>query len=190
VFTWAYAVAPRTVVPGDRQIGTTGVTLPIDADIKAFGEGGFIALFDEAGEQIDASAGRRGVNVTVLDGDDGRVVAKAGFDTTANAFESAALADFLAGVEAGQPVLIASYGDAGAPLTEGAVVRLRQIGAGVTLAELKGGHFAIAGVQGAEPGSAAVALDPVEAFLRISLNRDRRTLAAAGDWVEIRPLAE
>ncbi len=64
---WGYTAAPRTVTPGSRQIGSTGVELPIDADVKAFADGGFIALFDEAGEQIDASAGRRGVNVTVLD---------------------------------------------------------------------------------------------------------------------------
>ncbi len=64
---WAYAAAPRDVIPGDRQIGSTGVQLPIDADLKAFADGGFIALFDAAGEQSDGSAGRRGVNVTVLD---------------------------------------------------------------------------------------------------------------------------
>jgi hypothetical protein len=44
------------------------VQLPIDADLKAFADGGFIALFDEAtGAQSDGSAGRRGVNLTVLD---------------------------------------------------------------------------------------------------------------------------
>ena len=69
---WSHTSVPRTVNPGSRQIGSTGVTLPVDADIKAFADGGFIALFDEAGNQTDASAGRRGVNVTVLDPADWR----------------------------------------------------------------------------------------------------------------------
>ena len=71
---WAYAVPPRDVVAGDRAIGTTGVELPIDVDLKAFADGGFIALFDEEGEQTDASAGRRGVNVAVLDPETGEVI--------------------------------------------------------------------------------------------------------------------
>ncbi len=92
---WGDTAAPRTVTPGSRQIGSTGVELPIDADVKAFADGGFMALFDAAGEQIDASAGRRGVNVTVLDPKSGQVLGKEGFDTTANAGESAKLAAYL-----------------------------------------------------------------------------------------------
>ena len=86
---------------GSRAIGETGVELPVDADIKAFADGAFMALFDEEGEQTDASAGRRGINVTVLDERSGEVLEKTGFDTAANAYESQALVDFLAGVEAG-----------------------------------------------------------------------------------------
>ena len=65
------------------------------AQCPAFADGGFIALFDETGEQSDGSAGRRGVNVTVLDPQSGEVVEKAGFDTTASAAESEKLAAFL-----------------------------------------------------------------------------------------------
>ncbi len=78
--------------PGSRAIGSTGADLPIDADLKAFADGGFMALFDETGEQSDGSAGRRGVNVTVLDPQSGAVRDKAGFDTTASAAESLRLA--------------------------------------------------------------------------------------------------
>lgn len=182
---WGYAVAPRQAIPGNRPIGNTGVELPVDADLKAFADGGFIALFDEQGNQANASAGRHGVNVTVLDRNTGVVQQAVGFDTTANDFESEALATFLRQVEAGAPVLVASYGDAGAHLTEEAVAALQAIGAGVTRVELKNNYFAIAGIQGAAPGTAAVVLDPADAFLRISLNRDRRPLAAAVDWVRI-----
>jgi hypothetical protein len=184
---WSYAEAPRQVTPGERLIGSTGVELPIDADLKGFADGGFIALFDEAGQQIDASAGRRGVNVTVLDPQSGAVREAAGFDTTANSFESQALVEFFGQIEAGSPVLVVSYGDATHFLTEEAVAALRGIGADVTLDKLAGQFFALAGVQGADAGSAALVIDPAEAFLRISHNRDRRTLAAAVDMVQIEP---
>jgi hypothetical protein len=182
---WGRTASPRAVTPGSRQIGSTGVELPIDADVKAFADGGFMALFDEAGEQIDASAGRRGVNVTVLDPQSGAVVDQAGFDTTANAGESAQLAAFLAQIPAGAPVLVASYGDAWAHLTEEATAALRSIGADVTLDGLQNQYFAIIGAEGAAPGSAAQTIDPADAFVRVSLNRDRRDLAGAVDWVEV-----
>jgi hypothetical protein len=186
-FAWGYTAAPRTVTPGSRQIGTTGVDLPIDADIKAFAGGGFIALFDEQGEQTDASAGRHGVNVTVLDPKSGKVVDRVGFDTTANEGESAKLAAYLEQVPGGSPVLVASYGDAWAHLTEEAVAALRNIGADVTLEGLQNQYFAIIGLSGARPGSAVQTVDPADAFARVSLNRDRRDLAGAVDWVEVAP---
>ncbi|MFN8466119.1 MAG: interleukin-like EMT inducer domain-containing protein, partial [Caldilineaceae bacterium] len=182
---WGYAAAPRTVTPGSRQIGSTGVELPIDADVKAFADGGFIALFNEAGEQSDASAGRRGVNVTVLDPKSGKVLDKAGFDTTANEGESANLAAYLQQIPGGSPVLVASYGDAWAHLTQDVVTALQGIGADVSLDGLQNQYFAIVGAAGAQPGSAVQTVDPADAFARVSLNRDRRDLAGAVDWVEI-----
>lgn len=187
---WGWRAAPRDVLGGDRAIGSTGVQLPIDADLKAFAEGGFMALFDETGTQTDASAGRLGVNVTVLDPTTGAVVDSVGFDTTANQYESEALAAYLNTVEPGQIVLVASYGPAWANLGEDAVAALQGIGAAVERDQLQEQYFAIIGVQGAAPGSAAQAVDPNEAFLSISLNRDRRTLAAAVDWIEIVPSTE
>jgi hypothetical protein len=186
-WTWGYAVAPRTVTPGSREIGGTGRVLPVDVDLKGFADGGFIALFDETGQQRDGSAGRRGVNVTVLDAQSGAVKQMSGFDTTANAYESESLAAFLRQIEPGAPVLVVSHGDASAFLTADAVEALRGIGADLTLEALKGQYFAIIGVQGAAPGAAVVVIDPHEAFLRLSLNQDRRTLAAAVDWVSIKP---
>jgi hypothetical protein len=47
-------------------------------------------------------------------------------------------------------------------------------------------YFAIVGVKGAAPGAARRRSIP-DAFLRVSLNRDRRPLAAAVDWVSIAP---
>ena len=190
---WGYTARPRDVLTGAPKggnplgatIGTTGVTLPVDADLKAFADGGFIALFDEGGEQHDGSAGRRGVNVTVLDPAQGRVLEQVGFDTEANAYESEALAAYLRGIPAGRIVLVVSYGNASAHLTDDAMAALQGIGAGVGLADLQGRYFAMIGVQGATVGSAAVATGADEAFLSISRNRDRRPLAAAVDWVQV-----
>lgn len=186
---WAWTAVPRSVIGGNRQIGTTGVELPLDVDLTAFADGGWMAIFDETGEQSDGSAGRRGVNVTVLN-EDGSILEKAGFDTEANAFESEKLASFLRDIENGQVVLVVSYGNATAHLTAEAVDALRNLGADVTSETLQGQHFAIIGVQGKEAGSANVVTDLERAFLRLSLERDRRPLAAAVDWVAITPLAE
>ncbi len=183
--TWGHAAAPRDVIPGDRLIGTTGVQLPIDADLKAFADGGFIALFDETGEQSDGSAGRRGVNVTVLDPQSGEVVEKEGFDTTASTAESDKLVAFLDKIPAGSPVLVVTYGNASAYLDEDALAALGTIGAALTADDVRNAYVAIAGVKGASPGSAAQAVDANDAFLRVSLNRDRRPLAAAVDWVSV-----
>lgn len=182
---WNYAAAPRSVLGGNRLIGSTGVELPIDADLKAFADGAFMALFDEKGGQSDASAGRQGVNVTVLDRQSGAVLESVGFDTTANSFESEKLAAFIAGIPDGALVLVATRGDATAFLTDDGVAALNSLGGAVTLDNLRGNYLALAGVKGATPGSAAQVIDPFEAFLRISLNRDRRTLAGAVGIVEI-----
>ena len=108
-----------------------------------------------------------------------------GFDTTSNEFESQALADFVGEIESGLPVLVATHGDATAFLTDDAVAALGTLGVDATRETLAGNYFAIVGVKGAAPGSAAIQIDPNDAFLSISLNRDRRELAAAVDWVEV-----
>lgn len=184
-FEWEYAIAPRTVIPGDRQIGTTGLTLPIDAHITAFDNGAFIALFDEAGNQIDGSAGRMGVNVTVLDPVTGDILAMQGFDTTANVFESEALADFINAVEPGRPVLVSTFGEASTHLEQSAIDALRTLGADISLDAVAGNHLAMVGLKGAEPGTAALEMQPERAFVAVSLNQDRRTLAGAVSEISV-----
>ncbi|MBX3015353.1 MAG: hypothetical protein KF832_27785 [Caldilineaceae bacterium] len=181
---WGWTARPRAVLGGNRQIGSTGVVMPIDVELNGFADGGFMALVDEAGEQVDGSAGRAGVNVTLVD-EAGEVVEKVGFDTTANPYESEALAAYLQELIPGQRVLVVSKGDATAHLTEAAVNGLRALGADVTLAGLQGHYFSIVGVQGAPAGSAAQVVDPNGAYLRIGLDPDRRSLAAAVDWVAL-----
>ena len=185
--TWGNSAVPRIVQRGDRAIGSTGVQLPIDADLTAFADGGYIAFFDEAGEQSDGSAGRKGINITVIDPTTGEVVDKVGFDTTANTYESNALTEYLAAIPAGQIVLVVTYGEAWANLTEDAVAGLQNLGIGVTLEEMQGNYLAAVGVQGAASGSAAWTRHEERAFVRVSLNPDRRALAAAVDWISLEP---
>ncbi|MEZ4635518.1 MAG: interleukin-like EMT inducer domain-containing protein [Caldilineaceae bacterium] len=183
---WSYAVSPRTALGGDRMIGATGVALPVDVELKSFADGAWISTFDEeTGAPTDASAGRRGVNVTVLNAQTGEIVDRQGFDTAANEFESEALAAYIEQIAAGSPVLLASRGAAGDFLTEEAITQLRTLGADTTLASVQGSYFSIVGVKGAQPGTALQAVDAAEAYLWIGLNPDRRTLAAAVGTVRV-----
>ncbi len=182
---WAYTAVPRQVIPGHRAIGTTGTALPVDVEVKSFPEGAFIALFDPEGRMVDGSAGRRGINVTVLDPESGAVLAKEGFDTAANEYESQKLAQFLAEIPPGRIVIVAAKGAGWLRLTAEAVGALRDLGADVTLEALQERYLALVGVKGSPPGSAAWVLHPQEAFLRIGLNPDRRSLAAAVGRVRI-----
>jgi hypothetical protein len=183
---WAYTASPRQVLGGDRSIGATGMALPVDVEIKSFADGAWISVFEEAtGQPLDASVGRRGFNVTVLNPQRGEVIDMQGFDTAANEFESERLASFLAQIPDGYPVLVASRGPASDFLTEAAVTELRALGADLTLNSLRGNYVSVIGVKGATPGTAIQSVDSVEAFLRLGLNPDRRTLAAAVGRVEI-----
>jgi hypothetical protein len=189
---WGYAAVPRQVLGGDRFIGTTGIEMPLDAELNSFADGAFMSLFtEETGDQIDASTGRRGVNVTVLDPRNGEILEMEGFDTAANQFESDALASFLRTIQPGRLVMVATRGEAGAFLTEEAVAGLQSLGADVTLEGVQQRYFSIVGVKGAEPGTAAQEVGEEGAYLRFSLaSTDRRTLAAAVGEVGIERVVE
>ena len=148
----------------------------MDAELRACGDGAVMALFPEEGgqpaAQMDASAGRAGVNVTLLEPDTGAILDKQGFDTTANAFESERLAAYLDGIEPGAIVLVATRGDAGAFISQAAVDGLGAVGASLDLATAQTQQFLEVGVKDASPGSAGQATDPDDAFLRVSRNRD------------------
>ena len=184
---WTWLSRPCELNPASCQIGGTGVEMPVAVAINGFAEGGFISLFPENGEEINASTGRDGVNVTVLDRE-GEMVEMAGFDTTANEFESAALADFLAAIEPGRIVLVTTKGDATAFLADDAVAALRTLGADVGIDGLAGQYFSIIGVKGAAVGQALVQVEAEGAYLE--LRPDRRTLTAAVETVEVRKAEE
>jgi hypothetical protein len=122
--------------------------------------------------------------VAVLDPRTGSLVSAKGFDTAANEYEAVRLATFLAATEPGQIVVLATKGDATAYLTPDLVGALRELGSRVnSVSDLDGRAHVLVGVQGASPGTAAEAIAPGDAYLRIW--SDFRRLSAAVDWVEL-----
>jgi hypothetical protein len=182
-FVFRYAESPRDKLQ-QAMIGNTGVQSPVNIEIHAFDQA-FITLTDAVGQQTDASFGRRGINVTVLDPKSGKVLDKQGFDTVANDYEVERLVEHLNGIEDGRIVLIATREGAGDFISSELVSALQRLGSAVTSPEqLAGRAYALAGVAGATPGSAAETIDDADAYLAIS--GDFRTLAAAFDWLAIK----
>lgn len=167
---------PREVLPAQTAIGSTGVSVPADVELNSHADFSFVTVgFGDDAQ--DASAHRRGFNVTVLDPSTGAVLDMQGFDTAANHYEADALTAFIDQIPAGQIVLVSSQGaDAAANLNAG----FAALGGS---AEVPGVPYSLIGVKGAVPGSALAASG--EAYLRLGANPDTRPLAAAVDWVEI-----
>lgn len=184
-FDWT--ARPRDVLPADVGIGRTGVETPVDIEINATAEFAYITLEDDKGTRVDGSAGRRGYNVALIEPRSGRLLERRGFDTAANAYEAERLAQFLREVPKGLIVVAATRGPGTAHLTDQAWAALQEIGAGQDPRETPGASHAIIGVKGALPGSAVEVVRPGGAYLRIGRNPDRRPLAAAVDWVRLKP---
>ena len=178
--TAGWAQAPRDAQPETAAIGSTGVAAPIIIEVHAFGQA-FITLTKPDGSRVDASTGRRGVNLAVLDERTGALLDKRGFDTAANDYESEALAAYLAQTPVGRVVVVATREDATPHLTAAARGALARLGLNADLAP--GVSLAAVGVQGAASGSAAQVTGPGDAFLRVG--GDGRTLALAVDWVRV-----
>ncbi len=181
-FSFQYAESPRDKLH-QAMIGTTGVQSPVNIAVHAFDQA-YITLTDDQGEQIDASFGRRGYNVTLLDPETGRVVDKQGFDTVANSYEVARLVDYLNQLPPGQIVILVTREGAGAFISPDLVQALQRVGSAVTSAQqIAGQAHALVGVVAAGPGTAAEKIAASDAYLDIS--GDFRTLAAAIDWLAI-----
>jgi len=186
VLHFGYIARPSDVLPGNRAIGATGRQTPADIEVNSAGpNAGDLAYITVAGR--DASAHREGYNVAVIEPQTGAVLSYRGFDTTANAYESDRLAEFLAGIPQGHIVVVAAKGNAAQHLTPAARQALQNIGAQHTPAPDGPQSYAVIGVQGV-PAGAALEAAPAEgnAYLRLGGNPDHRALAAAFDWVKWR----
>lgn len=185
MFDWT--ARPRAVLDGDAAIGQTGVQAPIDIEIHAAADFAYITLEDDASARVDASAGRRGYNVALVDPRNGHLLAKQGFDTAANAYEADRLAAFVEDAPPGTIVVAATRGPAADHLTDRAWAALQRIGASRDPRQTPGAAHALIGIQGAPPASAAEAMQSGSAYLRVGRLPDRRELAAAVDWVRLAP---
>jgi len=179
--------SPRDVLPAQSAIGSTGVATPLDVEVNSSDSFAYITIGSGAGaDRVDGALGRRGYNLAVLDPRTGAVLQRAAFDTAANEFEAAGMAEFLAGVPAGRIVVAAMQGDGARYLTDAAVAGLRNIGSGIDpRQELERSH-ALIGVKGAPAGSAAEVWQAGGAWLRLGRNSDDRRLAAALDAISLK----
>jgi hypothetical protein len=168
---------PREVLPAQTAIGTTGVFVPVDIEINSAADFSFVTVgFGD--EAVDASAHRRGFNLTVLDQATGEVLDVRGFDTAANQYEAQALADYIAAIPNGRLAIVSSQGaDAAAFLKEG----FAALGGSTAIPTVP---YSLIGIKGAAPGTAQEATG--EAYLRLGASPDTHPLSAAIDWVEIR----
>ncbi len=179
---FAHTAQPRQVLPANTAIGQTGLTAPVDLELNSGNDFSFITVGFGA-DAVDASAHRRGVNVAVVKPESGQVTVIKGFDTAANAYESAALSQFIEALPAGQLVLVATQGlDAAAFFDDGVRAALQSLGLETTALKPP---FSAIGVKGAAPGAALQASGEGAAYLRLGASPDTRNLAAAVDQVVI-----
>ncbi len=177
---FAHTAQPRQVLPANRTVGQTGLDTPVDLEVNSGPDFAFITVgFGQ--EAADASAHRRGVNVAVVQPQSGQVVAIRGFDTAANEFEAAALTEFIAGIPAGQIVVVATQGLEATAFFQ-AETRLALQSLGLSTDTLMPPFSAI-GVKGAPPGTALQTTSNGRgtAYLRLGASPDTRPLAAAVD---------
>jgi hypothetical protein len=176
--------APADVLPGNGEIGATGVQAPLSIEVNSGGPADFAYITVGSGDEAqDGSIHSPGYNVAVIHPRSGKLLEQRGFNTTPSGSESeaAALADMIAAVPDGRIVVVAMQGDGAAHLTEEAVEALHQIGGRVDPRGMVGWSHAILGVKGAAPGTALEVAGPDTGWLRVE--PDRRTLAIAVDHI-------
>ncbi len=177
---------PVDVLPGQDRIGATGLRSPLDIEINSGGAAqdfAYMSVTPPGQPVIDASAGRRGYNLTAIDPKSGKLLDVRGFDTWANEYEADRLAEFVESLPDGVIVIAAARDDASRFLTGRAVAALASLGSTVDLRNLPGQGHALIGVKGAAPGSAPETTGPEGAYLRLAA--DRRNLSAALDWLRL-----
>ena len=182
---FAHTAQPRLVLPYNSLVGQTGLETPLDLEVNSGYDFAF-ATVGFAESAIDVSAHRRGINLAVIEPQEGQVLEVKGFDTAANEFEAVALSEFIAAIPQGNIVIVASQGaEAMAFFNADTLAALQSLGLETTNLNPP---FSAIGVKGALPGSIAQALGSSEttAYLRLGAAPDTRNLAAAVDKVTIR----
>ncbi len=175
---------PRQALPANTTIGQTGVETPLDIEVNSGEDFAFITVgFGE--EAVDASAHRRGINVAVIEPESDQIMAVKGFDPAANAYEAAALSQFIEEIPAGRMVVIATQGlEAAAFFNPDTLADLQTLGLAT---DALVPPFSAIGVKSAPAGTAlqTTANNKGTAYLRLGLSPDTRNLAAAVDKITI-----
>ncbi len=183
-FRFGWTARPRDVLPADTRIGQTGVRLPVDVYLEAAVDHAYIAIFDEEGRKTDGTSNAEGYNFAVLDRK-GHLEEKRWFRPG----DGRGMLEFVEGLPKGTIVLAATRGSAVNDLNADGIRALRMLGSGVTEEKIRGGvgvTHALVGVKGTSPGTASEVFSATTAYLRLGRNPDRRTLAAAVAWLQVR----
>jgi hypothetical protein len=183
-FRFARLDAPAEVLPGNGEIGTTGLQAPVAIEVNSGGPANFAFITVGSGDDaMDGSTHGPGYNVAVIPPRSGKLLEQRAFNTTPSGSESeaAALVDMIDEVPDGRIVVVAMQGDGAAHLTDDAVEAFRQIGGQVDPRGTAGWSHAIIGVKGAAPGTAMEVAGPDNGWLRVE--PDWRTLAIAVDRI-------
>ena len=109
------------------------------------------------GVDVLGGGSTRGVNMAVLDQNDGSLLATAAFDTSGFISESTALANFVASIAAGRIVLVGVQDDAAFSLQTSAVTAIASLGGSAANLNAAGfrGSYALIGVAGSGTGARA-----------------------------------
>jgi hypothetical protein len=184
--------SPAQVIPGDGQIGATGVVAPVAIEVNSGGPAGFayITIGDPgAGPTLDGSLHEPGYNLAALDAATGRLLDRAAFDLTETGSDqdAAAMAAWLADLPSGTIVAGALQGCATPYLVPGVAEALHSVGATGTLGPKADCSHAFIGVKDPARRPALEARAEGSSWLRAA--PDRRTLAMALDrltWQQLR----
>lgn len=179
VFAFKYVVRPRDVLPAHFDIGTTGVTSPVDIAVTSTADFGSIKVNDK-----EISLLKRGYNLAVLDQNTGAVLEVKNFDTGGRTIlESRALREYLDGIAAGRIVVGAVQEDAAANLGDAAVASIKALGLKTSVQGHPGMTHAFIAVKG-KKGGLEQAGDGASA-VSVGRNLDNRPLSVAVEWVRI-----
>jgi len=186
-FHFARLDAPADVIPGDGQIGQTGVIAPVPIEVSS-GEAGdlaYITVGDTAsGKAVDGSLHAPGYNLALIDPRKGRLLEKASFDLTETGSEQAAadMVAWMADIPQGTIVAVALQGCQTPYLIDKAAEQFVTIGASAYVGNRPGCGQAVIGVKGAPMCAAAGISCGAEGNWQRAAP-DLRTLAIAVDEV-------
>lgn len=187
---FAWTASPRDVLPGNREIGSTGTDVPQDIEVNSAGldagDFAYITIGTNARDAEDGSTHRRGYNLAVLDPETGEITGRAAFDTAANEYEAQAMAEFLSDLPDGVIVIAAMRGDGARYLTDKAVDGLHAIGSAIDPRQDPSRSHALVGIKGSVRGSASEVWEVGQSWLRVGGNPDSRSLAAAVGSVQLK----